>query len=152
MADVLWAHRTLWRGEKDGAVAGMEKVIPEGKSSILCTLLKFCLCVLGFSTVHTPFCASGRDLSRSPGVSSGPSCAPVPRNDRILKTWLRVTHGTYSLQTGLPVSLLRPCDALFCDQKCLRRKRLPISLHALMPRRTELAFGNLHQKSRRSLH
>lgn len=111
-------------------MAGMEKVIPEGKSSVLCTLLKFCLCVPGFSTVHTPFCASWRDLSRSPGVSSGPSCAPVPRNDRILKTWLRVTHGTYSLQTGLPVSLLLPCDALFWDQKCLRRKRLLISLHA----------------------
>ena len=70
--------------------------IPEGKDSVLCRVLKSRLCPRSQRGAHSVLPggpgASAWRLSGLPGVSSGPSPTPIPRNDRILQTRDRNCH------------------------------------------------------------
>ena len=146
------------RGE-GRAVAGMEKVIPEGKNSILCTVLKFCPCVLGFSTVHTLFCWEG--LVHQGGACLGSLGSPVaqalllfPETTGFWRPGSCKCH-SWDIQSPNRFTCLPP-SPMWCSllwSKMFKEKKTPdFTARTLMSPRTELAFWNLHQKSSRSLY
>ena len=84
--------------------------IPEGKDSVLCSVLKSRLCPRSQHGAHSVLPggpgASGWRLSGLPGVSSGPSPTPIPRNEDFadLRPEVSLVRATVSKQVSLSLS------------------------------------------------